>query len=55
VKKTKDIRKLTLRQEMIRILTSAELKTVIGGAENGTCNSNTSSTHSKEGGNATTC
>lgn len=55
MKKTKDIKKLTLRQEVIRTLTSAELKTVIAGVANGACNSGTSSTHSKEGGSPTTC
>jgi hypothetical protein len=52
MKKTKDIKKLTLRQEVIRTLTSAALKTVIG-AE-GTCNSGTSSVRTQEAG-VTTC
>lgn len=47
-KKIKDIKKLALRQEVIRTLTSAELKIVIGAAE-------TNTTHSKEGGSPTTC
>jgi len=55
VKKTREIQKLTLRQEVIRTLTSAELKTVIAGMMEGTCNSGTSSTYSKKGGNPTTC
>jgi hypothetical protein len=55
VKKTKDIKKLTLRQEVIRTLTSAELKSVIGGADD-TCDSETSSNRSKKtGGSPTTC
>lgn len=52
-KKTKDIKKLTLRQEVIRALTSADLKIVIGAA--GTCNSDTSSSRTNEAGNPTTC
>jgi hypothetical protein len=52
VKKINDNKKLTLRQEVIRTLTSAELKTVIGAA--GTCNSNTSSVRTRELG-VTTC
>lgn len=52
MKKTKDIKKLTLRQEVIRTLTSAELKAVIGAA--GTCNSDTSSVRTREKG-VTTC
>lgn len=48
-KKIKDIKKLTLRQEVIRALTSAELKIVIGAAVE------TSSNHSKDGGSPTTC
>ena len=48
-KKTKDTKKLTLGQEVIRTLTSDELKIMIGAA--GTC----SSGHSKEGGSPTTC
>lgn len=35
MKKIKSIKKLTLRQEVIRTLTSAELKAVIGGVEEG--------------------
>ena len=51
MKKTKDIKKLTLRQEVIRTLTSAELKTAIGAAA--PCNSGTSD-RTKEPG-VTTC
>ena len=54
MKKTKDIKKLTLRQDVIRTLTSVELKTVIAGVEGGTSNAGTNPTHSKEGGSPTT-
>jgi len=51
-KKTRDIKKLTLRQEVIRTLTSAELKIVIGAAVTG----NSDTTHSKgDDGSPTTC
>lgn len=53
MKRTKDTKKLTLRREVIRTLTSTELKAVIGGAGAGTCNSNTSSGHSREDGTPT--
>jgi hypothetical protein len=52
MKKTKNIKKLTLRQEVIRTLSFAELKTVIGGEA--TCNSGTSSVRSQDAG-VTTC
>lgn len=54
MKKIKSIKKLTLRQEVIRTLTSAELKTVIGGMEAG----GGGNTHSKAAvadGPPTTC
>lgn len=56
MKKTKGIKKLTLRQDVIRTLTSAELKTVIAGVADGTCNSGTSSNRTQEeAGSPTTC
>lgn len=55
MKKTKVIKKLALLQEVIRTLTSAELKTAIGGLENGGCGANTSSIHSKGERSPTTC
>ena len=55
MKKIKGIKKLKLRQEVIRTLTSAELKAVIAGVADGTCNSGTSSNRTNEAGSPTTC